>query len=39
LSCSAGSVAPFSIGPSYCLLFQAHIKVIEEGEKAINKEG
>ena len=33
-----GFLTTFSIGPSYCLLFQAHIKVIEEGEKAIDKE-
>nr|YP_010926880.1 hypothetical chloroplast RF19 [Melocactus glaucescens]WKK45485.1 hypothetical chloroplast RF19 [Melocactus glaucescens] len=33
-----GFLTTFSIGPSYLVLFQAHIKVIEEGEDEIDKE-
>nr|QFG71100.1 Ycf1 protein [Mammillaria supertexta] len=33
-----GFLSTFSIGPSYLLLLQAHIKAIEEGEKEIEKE-
>nr|WVH39649.1 hypothetical chloroplast protein RF19 [Cleistocactus hyalacanthus] len=33
-----GFLTTFSIGPSYLVLFQAHIKVLEEGEDEIDKE-
>nr|QTI91351.1 hypothetical chloroplast RF1 [Ferocactus latispinus] len=33
-----GFITTFSIGPSYLLLVQAHIKALEEGEKEIEKE-